>query len=175
MVAEVIDSMAVKEREVRARDGRWLLLRVRPYRTIENRIDGATMVFLDIDALKKSQQAEAIVETMRHPLLVLDGKLRVKSANPAFYRLFETVEKDTIGKPIYELDGGQWNSPALRGLLEDVLPKKATVEDFKIEHSFGRLGRRAMLVNARQLKAEHDEDQLILVAMELVAVGSEPQ
>jgi two-component system CheB/CheR fusion protein len=168
MVAEVIDTMAVKEKEVRARDGRWYSLRIRPYRTLDNKIDGATIMFLDIEGLKKSQESEAIVETIRHPLLVLDGKLRVKAANRAFFRLFEGRENDAVGKAIYELGDGQWNIPMLKILLEDILPKKSTVEDFKVEHTFKNLGRCALLINARQLKGPHEEDQLILVAFEAI-------
>ena len=171
MVAEVIDTMTFKEREVRSKDGRWYSLRIRPYRTIDNKIDGATIMFLDIDALKKSQQAEAVVETIREPVLVLDSKLRVKSANRAFFRAFETSEAETMNKGIYEMGNGQWNIPALRNLLEDVLPKRSTVEDFKVEHSFPALGRRTMLVNARKLKADHDDDELILVAIEDVSAA----
>jgi two-component system, chemotaxis family, CheB/CheR fusion protein len=165
MVSEVLDSMAVQEKDVRAKDGRWFSLRVRPYRTLDNKIDGAIVMFLDIEGLKKAQQALAIVETIRHPLLVLDSGLHVASANPAFLRLFRTNEQETVGKPIYELDGGQWNIPALRELLEEILPKKTTVEDFKVEHTFSRLGHRSLMINARRL-AEHGEDPLILVAFE---------
>jgi two-component system CheB/CheR fusion protein len=166
MVSEVIDSMTFKEREVRAKDGRWYSLRIRPYRTIDNKIDGATIMFLDIDALKKSQQAEAVVETIREPILVLDSKLRVKSANRAFFRAFETTEADTVNKAIFELSNGHWNIPSLRNLLEDVLPKRTSIEDFRVEHTFPALGRRTMLLNAKKLRADHDEDELILVAIE---------
>jgi two-component system CheB/CheR fusion protein len=165
MAQDVIDTMAFKEREVRSKDGRWYSLRIRPYRTIDNKIDGATIMFLDIDALKKSQQAEAVVETIREPILVLDSKLNVKSANRAFFRVFSTTEGETLNKAIYELGNGQWNIPSLRNLLEDVLPKRSTVEDFKVDHAFPSLGRRTMLVNARRLKADHDDDEMILVAI----------
>jgi two-component system CheB/CheR fusion protein len=166
MILEVIETMAAQEREVRSKDGRWYSLRVRPYRTIDNKIEGATVMFLDIDALKKSQRAEAVVETIRESLLVLDARLRVKSANRSFYRVFSTTEKDTLRKPIYELGNGQWNIPALRNLLEEILPRKAVVEDFQVEHNFPVLGNRTMLLNARWLKSEYDDDDLILVAIE---------
>jgi two-component system CheB/CheR fusion protein len=166
MVTEVIDSMMSKEREVRSKDGRWYSLRIRPYRTIDNKIDGATLMFLDIDALKRSQQAEAVVEVIREPVVVLDGKMRVKNANRAYYKFFNAVEHDVLNKPIYELGNGQWNVPALRTLLEEVLPKRTSVEDFKVEHTFPTIGRRTLLVNARRLKADHDDDELILVAMQ---------
>jgi two-component system CheB/CheR fusion protein len=166
LVSEVIENMTTKEREVRAKDGRWYSLRIRPYRTGENKIDGATIMFLDIDALKRGRQAEAIVQTIREPLLVLDAKLCVLAANRSFYRVFGTSETETLRKQIFDLGNGQWNIPALRTLLEEVLPLRSAVEDFKVEHSFPVLGRRTMLLNARTVKSESDEDELILVAIE---------
>jgi len=93
LVAGVIDSMIAREQEVRARDGRWYSLRIRPYRTLDNKIDGATVIFLDIDALKKSRQAEALFNTIREPLLLLTSKLRVLSANRPFLRLLDVDEQ----------------------------------------------------------------------------------
>jgi two-component system CheB/CheR fusion protein len=165
MVSEVIDTMTFKEREIRSRDGRWYSLRIRPYRTMDNKIDGATIMFVDIDAIKRSQQAEAVVETIREPVLVLDGKLKIQSVNRAFLRVFTTTEAKTVDKPLYEIGDGIWNVPALRDLLEDVLPKRLTVEDFKLEHTFPD-GRRTFLLNARRLKGDHDDDELILVAID---------
>jgi two-component system CheB/CheR fusion protein len=163
LVTEVIDTMSVKELEVRAKDGRWYVLRIRPYRTIDNKIEGATITILDIDILKKSQQTQAIVDMMREPVLVLDGKLRVMSTNQAFTRYFKTAEEDTIGKQIYELGSGQWNVPALRTLLEEVLPKRSTVEDFKVAHDFPKLGRRSILVSARLKRSDIDGEDFIVV------------
>ncbi|MGH9902192.1 MAG: PAS domain-containing protein [Pyrinomonadaceae bacterium] len=92
LIVEVIDTVSAKEREVRDTLGHWYLMRVRPYRTLDNRIDGAVVVLVDIDALKQSAVAiieardyvEAIVETMREPLIVLDENLRVQKANRSF-------------------------------------------------------------------------------------------
>jgi two-component system CheB/CheR fusion protein len=166
MVAEVIDTMAPRERDVRAKDGRWYSLRIRPYRTVDNKIDGATLLFVDIAAIRKGHEAQEIVNTIREPLLILDGKLEVKSANSAFFRVFQTDERSTVGKPLYELGNGQWNAPTLRTLLEEILPERTTVENYIVEHTFPNIGRRKMIVNARRLASEYKEDEMILMAME---------
>jgi len=166
MVTRVLETMTVKDHELRDKDDRWYSMRIRPYRTLENKIDGATVTFVDIDALKKGQLAEAVIETIRGPLLILDSRLHVKLANRSFFRMFETGERETLNKPLYELGNGQWNIPALRTLLEEILPRKTTVEDYKVEHTFPTIGRRAMMVNARRVRADHDNDELILFAVE---------
>ena len=97
--------------------------------------------------------AESIVATVREPLMVLDEKLCVVSANPAFHRLFRTAARDVERRLIYQLGDGQWNIPALRKLLEEILPRDTLFEDFKVEHDFPGLGPRTMLLNARRLKA----------------------
>jgi two-component system, chemotaxis family, CheB/CheR fusion protein len=165
-VAAVIDTMAVHEREVRTKDGRWYSLRIRPYRTLENRIDGATVTLVDIDAVKKSQQADAIAETIREPLLVLDQRFRIKSVNRAFCTYFQTSAAETVDKGVFEAVDGQLDAPPLRTLLQDVLPKQVSVEDYKVEHTFSSVGKRRLMVNARRLRSQNDEDELILLALQ---------
>ena len=97
VIKEVLNTLNIKELEVQDREGRWYSLRLRPYRTSDNKIDGVILALVDIEALKKSLQevqvardyAQAIIATMREPLIVLDGKLRVISANDAYYRVFQ--------------------------------------------------------------------------------------
>src|SRR4051794_18141228 len=95
--------------------------------------------------------AEAIVETVREPLVVLDGKLRVITANRSFYKIFHVVKKETEQKLIYKLGNGQWDNPKLRYLLEDILPRKTFFQDFEIEHDFPEIGKRVVLLNARKI------------------------
>ena len=101
--------------------------------------------------------AEAIVDTVREPLVVLDRDLRVIAASRSFYRTFAVEPRNTQGRKLYELGDGQWNIPALRTVLEDVIPKHRTVEAYEVEHEFPTIGRRVMLLNARQV---FDEDGL---------------
>src|SRR5579864_7753658 len=95
--------------------------------------------------------AQNIVDTVREPLLILDTALRVNSANRAFYQTFQVTSEDTEHHLIYELGNGQWDIPALRTLLEDIMPKNSVFNDFELVHTFPFIGRRVMLLNARQL------------------------
>ncbi len=109
--------------------------------------------------------AQNIVDTIREPLLILDATLRVRSANRAFYQTFQVSAAETEGQLIYELGNGQWDTPDLRTLLEDIVPKSSVFDDFELEHSFPVIGRRFMLLNARKLQSgQHGE--LIVLAME---------
>jgi PAS domain S-box-containing protein len=109
----------------------------------------------------------SIVEAVREPLIVLDGRLRVRTANRAFYHMFQVDPKETEGRLLYDLGDRQWDIPSLRRLLEEVLPQKGHFENFEVEHDFPGTGLRTMLLNARRLVQFGGEpDQLILLAIE---------
>ena len=109
--------------------------------------------------------AQDIVDTVREPLLILDKTLRVQSGNRAFYHTFKVSPDETENRLIYELGNGQWDIPALRTLLEDIVPTSSVFNDFELEHDFPALGRRVMLLNARKLQAGH-HGELLVLAME---------
>lgn len=171
---DAVDKLARSETKVRAENDRVYSLRVQPYRTRDNRIAGAVASFVDITDLERSQSqvveardyAEAIVRTVHDPLLVLDGDLRVQSANPAFYRMFEVVEKETQGRLLYELGNGQWDVPKLRLLLDDLLLTRGSVSDFAVEHDFPKIGRRWMVLNAHRIAGYDGHPDLILLAFD---------
>jgi len=106
--------------------------------------------------------AQDIVDTVRKPLLILDSALRVRSGNRAFYQTFRVSSEDTENRLIYELGNGQWDIPALRTLLEDIIPASSVFNDFELEHDFPSIGRRVMLLNARRLQAGHHGELLVL-------------
>jgi len=110
--------------------------------------------------------AEAIVDTVREPLVVLDRDLRVIAASRSFYRTFAAEPGNTQGRMLYELGDGQWNIPALRTVLEDIIPRHRTVEAYEVEHEFPTLGRRVMLLNARQVFDEDGTGSALLLAIE---------
>lgn len=177
LVAEatrVIENLGSVEKEVQARDGAWYILRVLPYRTLDNRIEGAVVSFADVTRLKRAEQgqekarvfAESIVKTVREPLLVLNADLRVVSANPAFYRHFPVNPQQTEGQFLYEFAGQQWNIPELRRALEQILPVGSELADFEVTHAFGRGEPRVLLLNARRIDQPGDEPHLILLAIE---------
>jgi two-component sensor histidine kinase len=110
--------------------------------------------------------AEAIVDTVREPLVVLDRDLRVIAASRSFYRTFAAEPQRTEGRMLFELGDGQWNIPGLRNVLEDVIPKHRTVEAYEVEHEFPTIGRRVMLLNARQVFDEAGSASALLLSIE---------
>ncbi len=170
----VLKTLAFQERPVQTNDDHWLLMRILPYRTSDDRIDGLVMTFVDIDELKRTQFqlqqalefAESIVSTVREPLLVLDSDLHVRSANRSFYRKFQVEPGETVGRLVYELGSGQWNIPALRELLESILLSNSSFDDFEVQHDFPKLGLKRMLLNARRIESPDGKHGLILLAME---------
>jgi two-component system CheB/CheR fusion protein len=173
-ITNVMDRVSPQEREVQDKHGRWFSLRVQPYLTVEHKVDGAVLVLVDIDDLKRSQlatasareYAESIIATIREPLLVLDPALRVESANRAFYQTFDVSPADTVGKFIYDLGNRQWDIPRLRSLLEETLTENHAIEDFLVEWDFERLGRRVMLLNARRMQSPEGIPGRIVLAIE---------
>jgi PAS domain-containing protein len=112
-----------------------------------------------------------VVDIVREPVMILDKDLRVMAANESFYRIFQVEPKDTEGKVVYELGNGQWNIPALRKLLEDILPKNTFFKGFEVTHEFPVIGRKVMILNARQIHFKEDTPSdtfpsIILLAME---------
>ena len=183
LIAEVIDTVSVKEVETRDGAGRWHSLRVRPYKTLENKIDGAVVVLVDIDALKKTEReieaardyAEAILRTARDPLVVLRADLTVDSANEAFYKTFKLKPAETEGRLIYELSRRQWDIPRLRQLLEEIIPRDSFFNDFEITHEIPGLGLRALLLNARRLDNPEGGPERILLGIEDVTERKEAE
>lgn len=110
--------------------------------------------------------SEAIVQTIRQPLLVLNGDLRVRSANPAFYELFKVQEAETEGALVYELGNDQWDIPRLRTILSEVVSNSQSFTGVEVEHDFREIGRRVMVLNAIKLTREDEGDELILLAIE---------
>jgi two-component system CheB/CheR fusion protein len=167
LISEVLDTLSVKEQEVQDMDGRWYAMRIYPYRTAGNKIDGAVLTLIDIDEVKTARDyAEGIVETVREPLVVLDGNLRVRKANQAFYKTFQVTQEETEGRLLYELGNYQWDIPQLRSLLEEILPKNNSFQDFRVEHEFPVIGKKIMLLNARRIAGASDKPRMILLAIE---------
>jgi two-component system, chemotaxis family, CheB/CheR fusion protein len=171
---EVLETLHRKEVEVQTELGNWFSLRILPYRTVENMIDGVVLTFVDITRLKQAELdacdaknfAESIVNTVRESLLVLDADLRVVSANEGFHRTFGTSPKEIEKVLVYELGDGQWDIPQLRTLLEDIVSENSSFRDFELEHDFPGIGYRKMLLNAHRVQPSGDHPGLILLAIE---------
>lgn len=170
----VLSSFIPVEQELQARDGRWYSVNILPYRTLNNRVEGIVITFTNVTRLKQTERqlrrekeyAERIIETVRHPLLVLDGALKVLSANQAFYQIFQVNPAHTAGVMVYDLGNGQWNIPALRVLLEEVIPQESAFIDFRVEHVFEQIGRKIMLISGQRIAPFGDMPERLLVTVE---------
>lgn len=112
---------------------------------------------------------KTVVDILREPVLVLDKDFKIMAANECFYKTFKVLEKDTEGKVVYKLGNGQWNIPALKKLLEDILPKHTFFKGFEVSHEFPKIGRKIMILNARQIHVKDNKagtGSIILLAME---------
>ena len=171
----VIETAEMTEREVRDQEGHWHLMRVRPYRTNRDRIEGAVIAFLNIDPIKRFLEqasmaqlyAEALVETVRESLVLLDRTLRVKTANSAFYRSFDLTPLQVEGKPIHELSDWEWIA-VYRDRFERLL---STGERFEteVEHDFRRIGRKTLAIRGREIHIPSEVHPAILLSIDDVS------
>jgi formate hydrogenlyase transcriptional activator len=119
------------------------------------------------ETLEKAQKhVESIVKTIREPLLVLSADLKVISANHSFYQTFKVTPQETGGKFIYGIGNHQWDIPALRELLEEIVPQNSHFNDFEVDHEFPAIGKKTMLLNARRIYREGKGTDMILLAIE---------
>ena len=183
------NSVSQHERENALRDGRgqderqhvkkvgrlfWASGLVFPLYDEQQQFRGFTKILRDVSKQKLVQQrlidaqayAESIVETIREPLLVLDKNLCIVSANRSFYKTFRVSKQETEHRYIYELGNGQWNSSELRMLLEDILPRDTSFEDYQVEYDFPHIGEKIMLLNGRKLYREANHTEMLLLAFE---------
>ncbi len=176
---EVLRTLVYKEIELQTNDGIWYQMRILPYRTTNNIIDGLVVTFTNIHNLKSAYQeirklnqeiqlareySDNIIETVRDSLLILDKNLKVLSANRSYYSLFNTVKEKTLGKFVYNLEENKWNIPDLRKLLEEIIPASSFFEDYEVEYNF-KEGKKLLYLNAREVFQEDKESRLILLAI----------
>jgi two-component system CheB/CheR fusion protein len=175
----VLDTLQRSEKEIRVEDGRWYLRRIIPYKSPENLIDGVVISFVDIDLLKERtaqmiaaeqarNMAEAVVETLRDPLLVLDPDLRVVTANSAFMQMFRLGSDEVKGRILYEIGDGSFDIAELRKQLGEIVPQQRSFDGFEVEHDFARVGHKKLVLNARRLMHEESQVELLLLGMEEV-------
>jgi PAS domain S-box-containing protein len=124
------------------------------------------LVVIKITADEVSEFAESVINTVREPLIALDQDLRVVKVSRSFYEFFKVNPEETMGQLIYDLGNKQWDIPKLRELLETILPQKATFDNYEVEHDFATIGRRIMLLNARQIQQAMGKERIILLAIE---------
>ena len=173
LIRMTIHGVDSQEQEVQDRAGRWYSLRIRPYKGVDNRLDGAVVTAIDIDDARRYQrQVErsrdyfmGIVEAVSQPVVVLDDDFRVRTANTGFYDTFKFGRQRTEGVSIYELGNGQWNIPELRTALAAAAAGES-VPRLPLEHELPSLSSRHVVINARGFEMA-DAKRWILVAMEI--------
>jgi two-component system CheB/CheR fusion protein len=167
LLLDAMDGGNRKPRDIRDSHGRWYSPRILPSVGRDGRTDGAVLMLIDIDAARRGLDfAEAIVETVREPLVILNQNLQVVKANRTFYKTFHSAPEETEGRLVYDLGNGQWNIPQLRELLENLLPTHSTFRDFEVTHEFEHVGRKVMLLNASEIFDPNAQARTILLAIE---------
>lgn len=180
-IQRVISTSAGEERELLDREGRWNVLRIRPYRTRDNRIEGAVLTMLDIDELHRAQTAadqarefaESIVESVPIPLLVLKSDLRVRIANQAFFAVYGRGSRQVEDKTLDEMGEGQWSLPEFKRALARLSRQETSSEEIECLQDIPGLGKRAVLINARRIRQQGEHQ--ILVAVQDITVHKQAQ
>ena len=178
-VTTVLETLATAEAQVKDDGERFYQMRVQPYRTVENVIDGAVLTFDDVTEQQRLQSqldeaasvaaaagefARSVLDTVREPKLVLDAELTVVTANKAFLATFEQAPDAVIGRPLREIDAGAWHRPDLLKLLE-VLPEKERIDDFELSLTSGALGQCTVTLNALKLVQAPEKRRLVLLTV----------
>jgi len=174
-IAKVVDTVTVHEEEARGRDGRWYRLQIRPYTTIDRKIDGAVLSIIDIDALKRAlgaaewarDYATATVEAIQTPILVLDDTLGILSANAAFHETYGVPPGESEARGLYDVMNGAWDLPALRSALDRVREKDARFERVEAEAEIPRLGRRTVSLSGRTIPTPTGGRMIVLAAEDI--------
>ncbi len=170
---QVLETLVPLEREVHTAADTWYLARVQPYRTLDNVIDGVVLTFADVTeqvhalaARRASALAKNIVDTVRSPLAVLDGALKMVTANRSFYQTFGGSPQDHDGINLFAARGGYWDNPVLRELLEKALPIERKLDCRVVDHVFPGLGARRLVVSASKIVDQPGDGDLVLVVFE---------
>jgi len=173
IIREVLESLTPSDLDVRDGDGRWYNLRIRPYKTVDNRIEGALLAVLDVDAAKRSAGraartqafADAVLDMVGQPILMLTPDLRVEQANGVFHEAFGLRPHETKGRSLYELADGRWDLADLRRAMERDLRPNGGIDDLALAQSFPGIGSLRFKVSARLLAREQDGDSRVVLTV----------
>ncbi len=168
LIVEAMDTVTAIERDVRDRQGRWYSLRIRPYKSVDNKIDGAVLALFDIDVLKRSEQsaqraqafADGLLEGSSEPVALLDGDFRIRTVNRAFADLFAARPRDVTGRLISDVGGPSWQLAAWQAHAGRFTPGEALPAATVNGHA--RSGG-TLIVNARAVPAPDSPDTTLLM------------
>ena len=181
-IAAAIDTVTPQERDVQDRQGNWYSLQVRPYKNVENRIDGAVLALFDVHAARRQDgelrrvrgYADALFAAAPVPMVVLDGELRVRQANPAFCETFRFQPAELESRKLLDLEKGGWNPPRLKQQLEATLENGRDVETLTLAHEFPRVGRKELVVTTRRVDGGDGDGDRPLVLLALADANAVP-
>lgn len=179
MLTEVLDTLAPREMEIQDQEGRWHLLRIRPYRTTENKIDGLVVVLVDIDQVRRSQQelrdsrdfARSVIENVPLPVAVVNTDLKVRTVNHAFRKLSGIPDEVFEGRNFPDLAGSFWGMGEIRPHLENLRDQEASTARFRFEHETLSEPRRMLQVTGCLLRPDHQK--ALLITIEDITAASE--
>jgi len=167
---QVLETLVPISDKVVTTQGHWYSVHIHPYRTNANAIAGVGISFIDISEQEGIRECrsnyQSILDTLRHPVLVLDNKQAVEFANMAFYRFFDTRPEDTEGYKLSDLGNGQWDIPEIRKLLDEVVTSRSMFQGYKVKRRFPKIGRREIMLDSRRLQDPRKDHQRILLVME---------
>ncbi|MGZ8190989.1 MAG: CheR family methyltransferase [Methylococcaceae bacterium] len=170
----VLQTLIYKDKEVQTLKDNWYLLRMLPYRTAENMIDGLVITCVDITRLKRAEQiiaqatniTTAIVTTINQPLLVLDEQLHILTSNPAYDNMFNSSHEQLAGQSLFSINRSAWNSEPLHRHLTSTLASMSAFDGFCYEAEFPDIGKKHLVINGRILKQLPECPTLILLAID---------
>ncbi|PIN69516.1 hypothetical protein COV93_05110, partial [Candidatus Woesearchaeota archaeon CG11_big_fil_rev_8_21_14_0_20_43_8] len=178
-IIEVMDSVKAKSWEIQNKEGIWYQIQIKPYIDEKRKIDGVVLSYLNIHSIKDVNRltqllneaktakdyAEAIVKIVPEPLIVIDKRMVVNTANQAFYDTFNLTADLTLGKVLFQLSNNQWDLKSLRGLLENISLDRPHISNHFIEHDFLDIGHMTLLLSAHMITQIGDQHPLILLAI----------
>jgi two-component system CheB/CheR fusion protein len=176
-IEEVMENLVLKEFEVTSNSEEWYRIRISPYRTINNFIEGTVILFTNITETKKLNEklqhdrhyTEKVMEAMGDALIVMDGKFRIQSVNNAFYTIFRETSGNILNKNFLDLRGGQWNIPPLHNALVNLAKNNIEFNDLIMHHHFEYIGHKSILINGRIVQGSSNDPCLVLLIVRELA------
>ncbi len=163
VMRDVVSTVTAHEREVEDADGNTYVATVRPYKSFDNRIDGAVLALVDVSSTLQTSRdtSEAILSTVREPVILLDGDFTIRRVNEAFTRYFDVSDAAARTRSLFEIVEGRWDTDALRRLLQEILPHQHRVQDHPIQVDLPALGRRTFLIDGRYIESNRRGERVI--------------
>ena len=168
LISKVMETLTISETEVQDQSGHWYRLQIRPYRTTDNRIDGAVLSFIDIEVLKQAvdrlnmalNQATSIADALQIPSVIIDRNLKIRNVSQLFCKIFGVNAKETEGQLLTELGNKNWDVSILKSRLEQTILLKKPFQEFEVSGEFLGIGHRTYLLNAREIQwVDHAETE----------------